>query len=375
MKKIIVVTNIPNPYRIPLFNELNTQLKEKNIKLKVVFGTFTYKRRKFELNYSDIEFDYEILKSTNFSFGNIEKTLFLYTGLIRLLKREKPDKIITNGFSIGSLKIWLYSFFADIKYIVWSGTIQKKGRNDSLVRKMLRKAIISKATAFIVYGSMAKNYLISMKANPSNIFIAINTVDTEFFFEETNHIRASLIPNNISHITYIGYLSPRKNVIKLLEAIKLLSQTKKDFVFDLIGDGPDLEKLKKFTVSNNLQEFVTFHGFLQKHELPPKLAISNCFTFQTDFDIWGLVLNEAMAAGLPCIASLNAGATYDLIQEGETGYSIDFNQTTIVVAKITEILNDRNLQKKISQNASNFILNHINLQISAKGFVKAIESY
>lgn len=53
---------------------------------------------------------------------------------------------------------------------------------------------------------------------------------------------------------------------------------------------------------------------------------SHCFLFQTDFDIWDLVLVEAMSAGLPCISSIHAGATHDLIKDGVTGFAMNLSE-------------------------------------------------
>ena len=62
MKKVILITNIANPYRVPLFNELSNQLHNKNIHLKIVFANKTYKRRRFTINENEFKFDFCFLK-------------------------------------------------------------------------------------------------------------------------------------------------------------------------------------------------------------------------------------------------------------------------------------------------------------------------
>ena len=99
---------------------------------------------------------------------------------------------------------------------------------------------------------------------------------------------------------------------------------------------------------------------------------SHCFLLQTDLDIWGLVLVEAMSAGLPCIASIHAGATNDLIKDGVTGFAMDFSETEEVVDKVNWILENPELSKEIGQNASRFIAENVSIEKSAAGFVKAI---
>ena len=65
-----------------------------------------------------------------------------------------------------------------------------------------------------------------------------------------------------------GYLNPRKNVNRLLEIVKELALIRNDFVLDLIGDGESKPMLEAFSMQHNLQNFVHFHGFKQKSELP-----------------------------------------------------------------------------------------------------------
>lgn len=88
IKKVIIVTNVPNPYRIPLFNEIHSQLLQEGIELKVFFGSENYSRRKSRLNLAECSFIYEFLDSAKYDFGDEEKTYFTYKGLIKALKKK-----------------------------------------------------------------------------------------------------------------------------------------------------------------------------------------------------------------------------------------------------------------------------------------------
>jgi glycosyltransferase involved in cell wall biosynthesis len=371
--KILLITNIPTPYRLPLFNELNGQLENKGLKLKVIFGALGYPRRKWELDMSECQFDYKVLFSKKIGYSDPEKTSFTYSGLYRVISEENPSVIITNAFSIATAKLWLRSFLkGNIRYIIWSGAIKQKYNIDSFLRKLQRKMLIKRAAGFVAYGSKAKEYLISLGADPEKIEIGINTVDTEFYRQETGKMRNLENRNNKKHILYIGHLSQRKNVSKVLEGINLLSKSRSDFLLDIVGDGEESKRLEKYVDENQLIDYVMFHGFKQKSDIPQFMAQSDCFLFQTDFDIWGLVLVEAMAAGLPCIASIHAGATHDLIRDEITGFAMDFSETEKVAEKINWILDNHEQAKEIGQNASRFIEENVSIEKSAEGFVKAV---
>ncbi len=374
-RRVLLISNVPQPYRIPLFNELDRQFKEKNIELKIVFGSKGYSRRKSVIDYSEIKFNYEILKSLKIHFGNNEKTFFTYSGINKIISNFRPDKIIVSGFSPATIKIWVRSFFQKADYVIWSGAWEFPGRLDSWLRKWERKLLIKRASAFVAYGSKAKEYLIKMGARAEKVHIAINTVDTKFFSSETNRIRSIIKKPEKPHLIYVGYLVPRKNVSKLIEIIDRLSKKRTDFVLDIIGDGDEKLLLEKMVTEKKLNDIIKFHGFVQKNNLPKYLAASTCFLFQTDFDVWGLVVNEAMAAGIPVISSLNAGATYDLIVENKTGFVLDYNNLKDAVTTINSILENLQQLEAMRKNAEEFIEKEATVEISAKGLVNSVLNF
>lgn len=373
--KVIIITNIPNPYRIPLFNELNQQLIENQIQLKVVFAAETYSRRKFVIDSKDCNFDYVYLGSEQISFGNSEKTTFQYSRLGVVLKAEQPDLIIVSGFSIATIKVWWYTRFRKAVFLIWSGSVTTKGKGLSWARNLQRRFLAAYSAGMIVYGKRAEKYLEGLGVPSKKIFTAINTVDTGYFSQKTAELKEKHpISENKHRLSYVGYLSKRKNVEQLLLCIRQLANERNDFVLDIIGDGDNKEALQQQVQELKLENFVHFPGFKQKSELPVYFAKTNVFLFQTGFDIWGLVLNEAMAAGLPCIVSPNAGAVDDLVVEGETGFVMDYNDEKSIVEKINYLLDNPVQAKKIGANAAAFIQSKAGVKQSAEGFIKAILS-
>lgn len=374
LKKILIITDIPNPYRIPLFNALDVKMSAAGFEMKVIFGSARQANRSFEIDMSSCSFTYEVLPSKRMDMGHAENTIINYKGLGKVLKKEKPDKIIVIGFTVATMKLWWRSLFRKTDYLIWSGSIRRQGINTSLIRRIQRKMLIKRASGFIVYGTKSKEYFIGMGVPESRITIAVNTTDTAFFKERTNEIRAgNHRKDDYKHLAYVGYLTPRKNVKLLLEVATALLKKRSDFVLDIIGDGVLREELELYVKEHKLSDNVTFHGFKQKEDLPQFLAGSDVFLFQTDFDIWGLVLVEAMAAGLPCIASVNAGATQDLIQEGVTGFALDFSEMGKAAERIDRLLNNPDKANTIGMAAQQFIHENINIEKSVEGFMKAIK--
>ncbi|MBL4710648.1 MAG: glycosyltransferase family 4 protein [Flavobacteriales bacterium] len=371
-QKVVLVTNIPNQYRIPLFNELHQQLKGSGSELYVVFGAMGYQKRKSIIELSECNFNYEVLQSGLLHKVENKTGFLFYAGLLSVLKKLKASRIIVAGYSLATIKLWSRSFFCKTDYFIWSGSIEREGEQKSFLRSFQRKLLIRRGKAFIAYGSLAKKNFEELGAEASKVIAVGNTVDTNFFEQQVGKIRAELVSQTRKHLTYIGYLTPRKNVQLLLYVIKELLKYRNDFILEVIGDGENKEELEKYVEQNNLGQYVLFHGFLQKEELPKHLAISNCFLFQTDFDIWGLVLNEAMAAGIPCLSSVNAGATEDLIEEGITGFKVNFAESKQLAEKINWILNHPTEMAELGKKASNFIASNYSLPKCAERIISIL---
>lgn len=372
---IVLVTNIPNPYRVPLFNELNRLLTKQGDRLLVVFAAEKYDRRKFELDATGFHFPFHVLGSKAYSLGNEEKVTFGYGDLGKFLKQEKPDVIISAGFGMATIKSVFHKIRFGCKLIIWSGSLTTEGKGFAGLRNFIRKRLVAKSDGFVAYGTRALKYLISLGADPKRAHIALNTVDTAFFSRETKKLKdLKKEQDNFRRLTYVGYLSERKRVDVLLDVFGELSKTRNDVSLHIIGDGSAKDQLMAKTKAMDLETKVIFHGFRQKEELPQYYAVTDLFLFQTGFDIWGLVLNEAMAAGLTCIASPAAGAVDDLIDEGRTGFVCKFEDTRKAADLIGKLLDDPRTLELTGQNAARFIEERAGITHSASGFIDAINS-
>ncbi|MBK8934854.1 MAG: glycosyltransferase family 4 protein [Chloroflexi bacterium] len=119
----------------------------------------------------------------------------------------------------------------------------------------------------------------------------------------------------------------RKNLIGLLKAYQVyMEQIRQREVqpwrLVILGDGEERENLEEF-ISGYQIDGVTLAGFRQIEELPIYYGLANAFIHPALQEQWGLVVNEAMACGLPVFVSEKCGCAYDLIHPGENGYTFD----------------------------------------------------
>lgn len=371
-RRVVVVTNIPTPYRVPLFRELAKQLEARAWTLKVVFGASGYARRQWRVDLDACGFEHRTLASRSFRIRGSESASFDYPGLFAVLKEEAPDVVVVTGYSAATMKLWLRSWIDRVPYVLWSGTIASAFEPISIVRKLQRRMLVRRAAAFVAYGSKARDYLRSLGAPADRIHLGINTVDTGFFATETARLRNADVPGQ--EVLCIGDLTTRKGIDLLLPAFARAATGRPQAMLTLVGDGPERERLERQAAALGIAGQVRFEGYRQRHELPAYLARARCLAFPTRFDIWGLVLPEAMAACVPCLASVQAGATDDLIEDGVTGFKVDFVDTHGAAERLAWMLDHPAEAVRMGRAAGELIRERASLAVSASGFVSAVEA-
>lgn len=371
---VLLVTNIPTPYRIPLFNELARQLECAGYALKVAFSATGYARRKWEIDLGECRFEYAILHGRKLRLGSAENVVFGFPGLGRLIDCERPVVVVTSGFSPATTELWFRNLVRRTPYVIWSGAIDSPGRPISRLRRWQRTLLVRRAAGFVAYGSRARDYLVSLGAEEKRIHIGINAVDIGFFSRQVDKWRARVEKEDRHELLTIGAIAQGKRLDLLLKAAAVLSRSRSDFGIRFVGEGPERDRLETLTAELGLGKHVRFEGYCQKGEIPRFLAAATCFLFPSNYDIWGLVLVEAMAAGVPCIASIHAGATHDLIREGQTGFAMDFADSASVAERIAWILDNPAEAAGIGRAGRSFVEENVTLEVSARGFVDAIRA-
>jgi glycosyltransferase involved in cell wall biosynthesis len=366
MRTLAVVTNIPTPYRVPLFDTLAEELPEQGWKLHVLFGSRGNARRKWEV--SEFRFPHEFLDGWNLRLGT-ERILNTYGGLGDALRRIEPQGIVCTGYSAGTVVAARYARKAGIPLAIWSGTVPGPVEREWW-RVLMRKWLVRRSDAFLAYGSLAREYLLSLGAEPGRIHIAWNTVDTDRFLRLG--IPRSPLPSEPLRLLTVGYLERRKRVDLALRAVAAAARRGSDVELAVAGDGSERPALEQLARDLKIAERVRFLGNVAYEAMPAAYAAAHGFLFPTERDIWGLVLVEAMAAGKACIASVRAGATRDLVEDGVTGYAADFERPQAVAGRIADL---RDRVEMLGQAARERVSQGFTLAESAAGWRELVAGW
>lgn len=152
------------------------------------------------------------------------------------------------------------------------------------------------------------------------------------FYTDAMRLRLSDGHPDETLLLYVGRLSTEKQVNQLRAVLERVPNTR----LAIVGDGPARASLEQHFAGTNAH----FVGYLQGEELSQAYASADVFTFTSALETFGLVVVEAMAAGLPVVSS-RVGGIPDIVREGVTGYTFEVNDVEGLVAGVQKIAADR----------------------------------
>lgn len=324
---IVFIESIPTPYLVARFNVINKVFGGKIVVLFQASGDINRHWKQFP----KIKFKYKILTDFPLRLGGKDiVTLHINTEILSYLSSNKRaiKRVVCCGWDTPTLWLaTLWSIQNKVPYTIWAGSTEYELSWRRTVTHPLVKWIVAHADSFICYGKRSHDYQVGLGAESHQIDTFINSIDTSFFKLKANteHRRiASLrrkfdIPQNSLVFLYVGQLIERKGVGALVESFASLLETFPNIQLVVVGKGP-LEKDLKAPICQKFSERVTFIGHVEYNELPSIYAMSDVFILPSVEEVWGLVVNEAMACGLPVLVSKNAGCVDDLVLSGVNGY-------------------------------------------------------
>ena len=206
-----------------------------------------------------------------------------------------------------------------VPLVVWGTLSERSELGWGSVRRGLRRAILGVADGVLTNGESGARYISRFGVPDERIFRVNQPVDVEVFAREP---RARL-PGASTRLLHVGQLIARKGVVGFAEGLAAWARRHPDRELEIwwAGQGDQREALEEAALPPNLAQ--RFLGSLPYAALPHVYAQCDMLAFPTLCDEWGLVVNEAMATGLPVLGSVHSQAVEELVVEGETGWIYD----------------------------------------------------
>lgn len=259
----------------------------------------------------------------------------MFSRFWKIIRYHRPDAIAVNGYgSKDSFVLILLSRIFNYSIIMMCAS-----KADDAPRVKFREwgkgLLVRQASSALCGGEPHRNYLQQLGLRREKIFLGYNTVDNAFF--EEGACRARQNPASYAHLPGLNDPTPfflcssrfisRKNIIGLLEAYEkyrreISGSGATPWRLIILGDGEEKSSITAFVAARKI-EGVCLPGFRQIEELPAYYGAARVFIHPAFQEQWGLVVNEAMASGLPVLVSERCGCTSSLVEPGVNGFTFD----------------------------------------------------
>jgi glycosyltransferase involved in cell wall biosynthesis len=219
-------------------------------------------------------------------------------------------------------------------------------------KEALKRAVFHRVDGIITAGQDGRAHAMRYGVPSESIHIARHVLGAEFFASESaawrperNRIRAELGVSGVVFL-YVGRLWWVKGTRPLLAAHESVARGLPDGTsLLLVGDGPDEDLIVRRSELDRLP--VKPAGFRQKAELPRMFSAGDVFVFPSLGDTYGLVVDEAMAAGLPVISTTAVGEIGERVVDGVNGYLVPPDDPAAIAAAMRRLADDPALRSEM----------------------------
>jgi 1,2-diacylglycerol 3-alpha-glucosyltransferase len=297
----------------------------------------------------------------------------------QILHQMQPDILVLAGYdqpAIHSALAWakikgkIVILMSDSK----ADDCPRQGWKEGLKRFLVRRF-----DAALVAGRPQKDYAISLGIPADRVFVGYDVVDNEHFARGAAAARAreaqlrQELRLPLPYFLTVCRFIDKKNLVRLLSGYRLYRHLHPQNPWDLVlcGSGPLEARLREIAVD---LPGVHFPGFKQADELPAYYGLAGAFILPSShFETWGLVVNEALAAGLPVLVSTACGCAPDLVHEGLNGFTFDPYNVEGLTRLLVKMSSGEADLKSMGE-ASWRIIAHWTPEVFAQNLFKALEA-
>jgi glycosyltransferase involved in cell wall biosynthesis len=379
-KRVAIFTTHLIQYQIPLFKKL-----AKLIDLHVFFGSkqglSSYHDKDFN---KQIKWNIPLIKGYKYSIlensnkNSLDSFFFNSSGIKEAIKKNFDKVIILGWNNIFYLKTFFWSLYYSSRIIIRSENNLYKKQNflKKILKEIILRIFFKIINSFISIGSLNEEFYKHYGVKKNKIFRAPYSVDDNFFkknkvrnkqkWKKNNNIR-----NRAKIFLFVGKLIKRKGVLDLIKVAQS-EKINKNAYFLIIGDGPLKKKLLQ-KINNLKLNNISVLGFKSQSQLRFYYSLADVLILPSEYETWGLVINEAMSAGVPCIVSDSCGAAKDMIIKYKTGFQYKNGNINQLIKLINLIINNKNILFDLKKNT--FLYSRkFSLKKTVEGFLNAINS-
>ncbi|HMF56939.1 MAG TPA: glycosyltransferase [Pyrinomonadaceae bacterium] len=340
--KIGFIIAHPTQFEGPFFQYA---AKDKEHQIRVIYTNPEHMEKIFDPELSaNVSWGIDLL--SGYSYATMPRSKRM-RWLLDEINREKYDLLIINGYSRS--EYILASLFARLRGTPVALRLDSVQFGAASISKHLLKKINCLAfkklyTHFFATGSLTVKYLQRYGIKKERISLFSYAVDSDYFKEKSclngeakSELKRSYqLPDDSKVILSITKFNEREAPWDLLKAFCAMGDEK--IFLMLVGDGKERAALEQYAQAHPASH-VIFAGYVPYTKLPALYGIADLFVHPVQHEAWGVSVHEALACGLPVIASSRVGAGYDLIAPDKNGAIYEAGDDADLREKLARFLN------------------------------------
>lgn len=339
--RLLFLSNVPSPYMVDFFNELGMKCD-----LTVIFE----KKSSSERNKSWEKYKFITFKGIVLNGITTSVDAAFCPQVVKYINKVDYDFIIvTNPATPTGVTAIEYMKLRRIPFILESeGSFAKSGIG---FKERFKKHLMSGAKLYFSTTPKADEYFLMYGATKEKIvkYPFTSLYESDILKSPLSHSEKSIKKDALGLkgeriVVAAGRFIPTKQYDFLIQG---WSKVNKNYTLYIVGEGPERAKyeelIKQYGLSN-----VYLTGFMMKETLFDYYRSADLFIHPTSTDVWGLVINEAMACGLPVITTDMCIAGLELVKNGENGYIVSVGDEKELLEKISIILSDDELRAQMA---------------------------
>lgn len=304
--------------------------------------------------------------------GRRKGKFFLFS-MMKLINQIMPDVIHVQAPDLFSSSAIIVAKLKNIPIIatIHRGELVAPGKLMYLVRKLA----LPRFKKIIAVSEFSRSLALNAGVDASKIKVIYNSCDESLFsVRDKLMARKKLdLPIDKKIVLYVGNLVKIKGVHTLIESCKIIHSQMSQFLVLIVGNGKEQSKLESLVASYGLDDNIKFLGYLEPANLPLYYNAADAFVLPSFVEGHSVALLEAMASGLPVVASM-VGGNKETVKDGVNGFLFEPNDSTILAEKLIKILTDENLHRHMSERCLETYLEKFSMEFQIQSFLKLYRS-
>jgi glycosyltransferase involved in cell wall biosynthesis len=308
MLRISLISNELPPYRVPFYQAL---ARMPDVVLQVIFCSRREPNRHWEI--PELDFGHVFLRESFITRNG--RYIHNNPSVIPTLHRFAPNVVVTGGFNPTHLYAFAYAVAKGVPHVVMTDGTDVSEQGLSKLHRTVRRLVYTRSRSFVAASQGGHRLFEQYGIAAERRYSSCLCVDNALFaaaapFEQRPH-----------DFLFCGRIEAVKNPMFALQvAIATAVRLRRKTSIVFVGIGDQEQELRQAVQQHADRVQACFLGFVAHDELPVAYAAARLFLFPTHWDPWGVVANEACAAGLPVLVSPQAGVAGELVVDGKNGF-------------------------------------------------------